>query len=99
MDRSRLPRLYAAMLVGVTCPGLATSVCMCVLSQVRLFFLLSWFHAVVTERLRYVPLGWSHKYEFSQADAQSAFDVIEEWVNKVSQCCSQHIDQTPTGRA
>jgi dynein heavy chain 1 len=58
--------------------------CVCVLRQVRLFFLLSWFHAVVTERLRYVPLGWSHKYEFSQADAQSAFDVIEEWVNKVS---------------
>lgn len=34
--------------------------------QVRLFFLLCWFHALVTERLRYVPLGWSHKYEFSQ---------------------------------
>ena len=27
--------------------------------KVRLYFLLAWFHAVVQERLRYVPLGWS----------------------------------------
>lgn len=25
----------------------------------RLYFLLAWFHVVVQERLRYIPLGWS----------------------------------------
>jgi dynein heavy chain 1 len=34
----------------------------------RLHFLLSWMHAVIMERLRYTPTGWSKKYEFSEAD-------------------------------
>ena len=34
----------------------------------RLHFLLSWIHAVIMERLRYTPTGWSKKYEFSEAD-------------------------------
>lgn len=34
----------------------------------RLHFLLAWTHAVIMERLRYTPTGWSKKYEFSEAD-------------------------------
>ena len=34
----------------------------------RLHFILAWIHAVVMERLRYTPTGWSKKYEFSEAD-------------------------------
>lgn len=34
----------------------------------RLYFLLSWLHAITQERLRYVPLGWSKTYEFNESD-------------------------------
>jgi dynein heavy chain 1 len=34
----------------------------------RLHFLLAWFHAVIGERLRYVPIGWSKFYEFNESD-------------------------------
>lgn len=36
--------------------------------RARLHFLLSWFHAVVLERLRYLPIGWTKGYEFSETD-------------------------------
>jgi dynein heavy chain 1, cytosolic len=41
----------------------------------RLYLLLGWTHAVIQERLRYVPNGWSEKYEFTEADASHALDV------------------------
>jgi len=50
--------------------------------KARLFFLVAWFHALVHERLRYLPWGWSRRYEFSQADAQAALDVVEGWVER-----------------
>jgi len=34
----------------------------------RLHFLVSWFNAVVQERLRYTPIGWSKLYEFNESD-------------------------------
>ena len=33
------------------------------------------------ERLRYVPYGWTKKYEFSEVDAQCALNVIDAWVD------------------
>lgn len=53
--------------------------------RARLYLLLSWFHALVHERLRYVPVGWSKTYEFSQSDFRGACDVIDRWVNVVGQ--------------
>ena len=50
----------------------------------RLYSLLAWFNAVVQERLRYSPLGWTKRYEFSEADAACALDVIDEWVDEVA---------------
>jgi dynein heavy chain 1 len=41
----------------------------------RLYLLLAWTHAVIQERLRYIPSGWSEKYEFTEADASHALDV------------------------
>ncbi|OQR92538.1 dynein heavy chain [Achlya hypogyna] len=49
----------------------------------RLFLLLAWFHAVVQERLRYVPIGWSKAYEFSQSDFKGACDVMDAWVDSI----------------
>lgn len=43
----------------------------------RLYLLLAWIHAIIQERLRYVPQGWSEKYEFTEADATHALDVID----------------------
>ncbi|RHY29832.1 hypothetical protein DYB32_004823 [Aphanomyces invadans] len=49
----------------------------------RLFLLLAWFHAIVQERLRYVPIGWSKAYEFSQSDFRGACDVLDLWVDSI----------------
>lgn len=43
----------------------------------RLYLLLGWTHAVIQERLRFVPQGWTEKYEFTEADASHALDVID----------------------
>lgn len=52
--------------------------------KVRLYFLLAWFHAVVQERLRYVPLGWSKSYDFNDSDMASAFGTIDTWLSTIS---------------
>ncbi|GBE78470.1 Dynein heavy chain, cytoplasmic [Sparassis crispa] len=52
--------------------------------KVRLYFLLAWFHAVVQERLRYVPLGWSQVYDFNDSDMASAFNTIDTWLNAIA---------------
>ena len=46
----------------------------------RLFFLLAWYHAVVQERLRYLPLGWSKSYEFNDSDFDAALNTIDSWL-------------------
>ncbi|TYZ65491.1 hypothetical protein PybrP1_001542, partial [[Pythium] brassicae (nom. inval.)] len=51
--------------------------------RARLYLLLAWFHALVHERLRYVPVGWSKTYEFSQSDFRGACDVLDRWVDSV----------------
>ncbi|VDN96525.1 unnamed protein product [Rodentolepis nana] len=50
----------------------------------RLYFLLAWFNAVVQERLRYVPLGWTKRYEFNESDLKSTCDTIDSWVDNAS---------------
>lgn len=50
----------------------------------RLYFLVSWFHAIVQERLRYSPLGWSKRYEFNESDLKVAFDTLDTWIDQVS---------------
>lgn len=51
----------------------------------RLYFLLAWLHAVVLERLRYRPVGWTKGFEFSEADQLCAMDAIDEWVDRTAQ--------------
>jgi dynein heavy chain 1, cytosolic len=52
--------------------------------KARLYFLLAWFHAVVQERLRYVPLGWSKTYDFNDSDMASAFMTIDHWLHSIA---------------
>ncbi|CAH0489695.1 unnamed protein product [Peronospora farinosa] len=52
--------------------------------RARLYLLLAWFHALVHERLRFVPIGWSKTYEFSQSDFRGACDVIDRWMDSVA---------------
>jgi dynein heavy chain 1 len=52
--------------------------------KIRLYFLLAWFHAVVQERLRYVPLGWSKIYDFNDSDMEAAFNTIDRWLNSAA---------------
>lgn len=51
--------------------------------RARLHFLVSWFNAVVQERLRYTPIGWSKVYEFNESDQRCAIDCIDEWIDSM----------------
>ena len=48
----------------------------------RLFFVISFYHAVMTERKRFKALGWNKIYEFSQVDYQishyTAISIFKE---------------------
>ena len=37
------------------------------------------------ERLRYVPLGWSKKYEFNEPDLKMGCDTLDTWIENVAQ--------------
>jgi dynein heavy chain 1 len=50
----------------------------------RLYFLLCWLHAIVQERLRYIPLGWSKMYEFNESDLRCGLDTIDVWIDSVA---------------
>jgi len=50
----------------------------------RLYLLLGWVHAVIQERLRYIPSGWTEAYDFTEADAQHALDVIDKLLDDAS---------------
>ena len=39
-------------------------------------FALSWLHTLIGERLRFVPLGWTKSYEFSDADLHMAAQLL-----------------------
>jgi len=49
--------------------------------QNRLYLILGWIHAVIQERLRFMPNGWSEQYGFTEADATHAIDVIDSLVD------------------
>ncbi|GAA5873340.1 hypothetical protein JCM3774_005947 [Rhodotorula dairenensis] len=49
--------------------------------KTRLYFLLAWFHAIVQERLRYAPLGWTKSIEFNDADLGAALSTVDTWMS------------------
>jgi dynein heavy chain 1 len=48
----------------------------------RLYSLLAWFNSILHERLKYLPLGWSKKYEFNESDLLCSLDVIDQWIDE-----------------
>ncbi|MCP9259196.1 Dynein heavy chain, cytoplasmic [Dirofilaria immitis] len=50
----------------------------------RLYFLICWLHAIVQERMRYIPLGWANSYEFSDADLRVACDTLDASVDSIA---------------
>jgi dynein heavy chain 1 len=52
--------------------------------RARLYFLLAWFHAVLQERSRYNPLGWSSAYDFNNADLYAAAGTMTRWIAGVA---------------
>ncbi|GAM24388.1 hypothetical protein SAMD00019534_075630 [Acytostelium subglobosum LB1] len=50
----------------------------------RIYFLLAWFHALIQERLRYIPIGWTKVFEYNDADLRGALDAIDYWVDLYS---------------
>ncbi|KAI4602866.1 Dynein heavy chain, cytoplasmic [Pestalotiopsis sp. 9143b] len=53
--------------------------------RTRLYFLLSFLHAVIQERLRYAPLGWKQFWEFNDADYECSAFIIDTWLENVAQ--------------
>ncbi|KAI9204677.1 dynein heavy chain [Polychytrium aggregatum] len=53
--------------------------------RTRLYFVLAWLHAVVQERLRYAPLGWTKVYEFNDSEHDMALLIIDNWLEATSQ--------------
>ncbi|ETO07860.1 dynein, partial [Reticulomyxa filosa] len=51
----------------------------------RLYVLLAWLHAMVLERLRFEPIGWSKAFEFSETDKSCAMDALDEWIDRLAQ--------------
>ncbi|XP_012938795.1 cytoplasmic dynein 1 heavy chain 1 [Aplysia californica] len=52
--------------------------------RARLYFLLAWLHAILQERMRYTPLGWAKKYEFTESDLRVACDMLDVWIDSVA---------------
>lgn len=53
--------------------------------RAKLHFIVAWFNAVVQERLRYIPIGWSKAYEFNQSDQRCVLDCVDEWLDPMGQ--------------
>lgn len=48
----------------------------------QIYFQITWLHAVIMERLRYTPIGWSKRYEFSEADLNSTIEIVDQFIEK-----------------
>ncbi|MES1911448.1 MAG: hypothetical protein MHM6MM_003872 [Cercozoa sp. M6MM] len=57
----------------------------------RIYLLLAWLHAVVQERRRYAPFGWSKDVDFARTDLLCALQCADEWVARVAGS-RQHVD-------
>ena len=52
-----------------------------------MYFIMAWLHAIIQERLHYVPLGWAKKYEFNESDLKMSCDTLDTWLDMAAQVC------------
>lgn len=50
--------------------------------DLKLFFMVAWFHAIVTERRSFLCHGWTKKYEFGDGDILAAFTFLLDMSSK-----------------
>jgi len=50
--------------------------------KARMYFILSWFHAILQERRTYIPQGWSKFYEFSYGDLKAGTTIIDTLIEE-----------------
>ena len=74
-------------------PGLKSAIGTCIASipqqvlvkspveRSKLFFVISWVHSVIVERLRYPRMGWSKPYELNDSDFESALSIADSWMD------------------
>ncbi|CAH1986240.1 unnamed protein product [Acanthoscelides obtectus] len=55
-------------------------------TSAKIFFVVSCVHALLQERRKYIPQGWSKPYDFSDTDLSTSIKLIEElWNNQSMQ--------------
>ncbi|KAJ3322044.1 hypothetical protein HDV06_003645 [Boothiomyces sp. JEL0866] len=45
----------------------------------RALFMLAWVHAVILERNRYIPIGWTKNYDFNDSDFDISVKILDTW--------------------
>ncbi|KAF8280778.1 dynein heavy chain, cytosolic [Trypanosoma cruzi] len=50
----------------------------------RIYLAAAWLHAVVMERLLYIPMGWSTQYEFNDTEFWRILQTVDSWVGITS---------------
>ncbi|CAC9696072.1 dynein heavy chain, putative [Plasmodium sp. DRC-Itaito] len=63
------------------------------IARLRLYFIVSYLHAIILERRRYTPIGWTKKYEFSDSDLMCALSVVDSWLDKASTKIGKNVSE------
>ena len=50
--------------------------------RVQIHFIIAWLHALVIERLRFLPIGWSKIYDFNESDLRCSISLTDEIIDK-----------------
>ncbi|KEG14468.1 putative dynein heavy chain, cytosolic [Trypanosoma grayi] len=63
----------------------------------RVYLAAAWLHAVVMERLLYVPMGWSTRYEFNDTEFWRILQAVDRWMTAASSSSSSGGKKGMTG--